>query len=201
MTKRPLSTPLKLAVDLGPLLVFFTANARAGWLKSLFGVAASVPDIVIATGAFMVATAVAMLVSWSRTGRVPPMLLFTGAVVAVFGGATLYFQDANFVKLKATLVYVTFASILLFGLATKRPYLKLVLSDAFPALTDAGWTKLTRNWALFFIALACTNEVVRRLVTDDQYVSFKVWGVTAATFLFAISQAPLLTRHAAEKGE
>ncbi len=199
MAKRPLSTPLKLAVDFGPLLVFFAANARAGWLKPLLGVAATVPDIVIGTGAFMAATGLAMLVSWLRTGRVPPMLLFTGAVVAVFGGATLYFQDAAFVKIKATLIYVTFAGILLFGLATRRPYLKLVLHDAFPALTDAGWAKLTRNWALFFVALACTNEVVRRIVTDTQYVNFKVWGVTAATLVFAFTQAPLLVRHAVDK--
>lgn len=201
MVKRPLSTPLKLAVDFGPLLVFFLANNRAGWLKSVLGIHGGVKDIVIATGGFMAATAVAMLVSWLRTGRIPPMLLLTGAIVAVFGGATLYFQDATFLKLKATLLYAMFAGILLFGLATRRPYLKLVLHDAFPALTDTGWAKLTRNWALFFVALACTNEVVRRILTDDQYVNFKVWGVTAVTFVFALSQAPLLMKHAADEGE
>ncbi len=198
MAKRTLSTPVKLAVDFGPLLVFFAANARGHWLGQLFGVGPQVKDIVIATGAFMAATALAMLVSFVVTRRIPPMLILTGTIVAIFGGATLYFQDATFLKLKATLIYAMFAGILLFGLATRRPYLKFVLHDAFPALTDEGWTKLTRNWALFFIALACTNEVVRRLLTDDQYVTFKVWGVTIATFLFAMSQAPLLMKHADE---
>ena len=198
MSTPKLSPALKLAVDLGPLLVFFGANALADRLKPLLGLDPGMKNIVVATGAFMAATAAALLLSWWKTGRVPPMLLLTGVVVAIFGGATLYFQDATWLKVKATLLYVSFAAILFLGLATRRPYLKFVLHDAFPALTDRGWAKLTRNWALFFLALAATNEVLRRILTDDQYVTFKVWGVLAATFVFMFTQAPLLTRHAAD---
>lgn len=179
--RTPLPTGLKLALDFGPLLIFFAANK--------FG------DVFIATAAFMAATVVAMAISWAKTRHVPPMLIFTGVIVMVFGGLTLWLQDATFIKLKPTLIYGMFAGILFFGLATKRSYLKLVLGEALPAMDDKGWTKLTRNWALFFVALMVANEVARQLLTTDQWVNFKVWGVTAATFVFAMAQAPLLARH------
>ena len=181
MAKAPLSTPLKLAVDFGPLLVFFAASKFGG--------------VFVATGAFMVATLVAMAVSLLKTGRVPPMLIFTGIIVMVFGGLTLWLKDKTFIQLKPTLIYVMFAAILFFGLATRRPTLKLVLHDAFPALEEAGWMKLTRNWAVFFVVLAGANEVARRLLSFDHWVDFKVWGVVAATFLFAAAQAPILAKH------
>lgn len=173
---------LKLAIDFGPLLVFFAANKFGG--------------VFTATAAFMVATLVAMSISWWKTRRISPMLIFTGVIVFVFGSLTLWLQDATFIKLKPTLIYGMFASILFFGLATGRPYLKLVLGEALPPLDDRGWVKLTRNWGLFFVVLLIANEVARQALTTDQWVNFKVWGVTAATMLFAVAQAPLLSRHA-----
>ncbi|WP_439534840.1 septation protein A [Polymorphobacter sp.] len=180
-----LSGPLKLAVDLGPLLVFFVANKYGG--------------LFVATAAFMAATAVAMAISWLKTRHIPVMLLFTGVIVAVFGGLTLWLQDETFIKLKPTLIYGTFAAILFFGLARGRSYLQLVLGDALPGLDAAGWTKLTRNWALFFLALLAANEVARQILTTDQWVSFKVWGVTVATLVFAMAQAPMMMRHGVDQ--
>ena len=180
-TRKTLPTALKLTLDFGPLLVFFVANKFGG--------------VFTATAAFMVATAIAMAISWAKTRHIPAMLVFTGVIVLVFGGMTLWLQDDTFIKLKPTLIYGMFAAILGFGLATRRPTLKLVLGDALPALTDIGWTKLTRNWALFFVALMAANEIARHALTTDQWVNFKVWGVTAATMLFALAQAPLLSRH------
>lgn len=187
LTRAPMPTALKLAIDFGPLLIFFGANKFGG--------------VFTATAAFMVATLVAMAVSWWKTRHIPPMLIFTGLIVLVFGGLTLWLQDETFIKLKPTLIYGMFAGILLFGLATKRSYLKLVMGEALPALTDAGWTKLTRNWALFFLALMGANEVARQLLTTDQWINFKVWGVTATTFAFAMAQAPLLARHGVKFGD
>ncbi|MFZ4689912.1 MAG: septation protein A [Polymorphobacter sp.] len=181
--RKKLPTALKLALDFGPLLVFFAANKFGG--------------VFTATAAFMVATLLAMGVSLWKTKHIPPMLIFTGLIVAVFGGLTLWLQDESFIKLKPTMIYGVFASILLFGMATKRPYLQLVLGEALPTLDVRGWQKLTRNWALFFIALMGANEVARQMLTTDQWVNFKVWGVTAATFLFAIAQTPLLAKHGA----
>lgn len=177
----PLPAGLKLALDFGPLLVFFAANKFGG--------------VFMATAAFMAATALAMAVSWVKTRHIPPMLIFTGVIVMVFGGLTLWLQDENFIKLKPTMIYAMFASILGFGLLTKRPYLKLVLGEALPTLTDTGWTRLTRNWALFFVALMLANEVARQTLTTDQWVNFKVWGVTVVTMLFAVAQAPLLAKY------
>ncbi len=181
LPRAPLPAGLKLALDFGPLLVFFAANKFGG--------------VFTATAAFMVATVLAMAVSWWKTRHIPPMLIFTGIIVLVFGGLTLWLQDESFIKLKPTLIYGMFASVLLFGMATGRSYLKLVLGEALPALDDAGWRKLTRNWALFFVGLMGANEVARQLLTTDQWVNFKVWGVTVATMLFALAQMPLLARH------
>ncbi len=183
-SRPPLPTALKLALDFGPLLVFFAANKFGG--------------VFTATAAFMVATGVAIAIAWIKTRHIPPMLILTSLIVLVFGGLTLWLKDDSFIKLKPTLIYGMFAAILLFGLATRRPYLKLVLGEALPALDDAGWAKLTRNWAVFFVVLMGANEVARQMLTTDQWVNFKVWGVTAATILFAIAQAPLLAKHGAK---
>lgn len=185
MTRKAPSPLVKLALDFGPLLLFFAANR--------------IYDIFVATGVFMAAIAVAIVASRLLIGKIAPMLWFTAAVVLVFGGATLWLQDENFIKLKPTILYVVFASILLFGLATQRPLLKQLLGEAFPAMDDHGWRKLTRNWALLFVGLAVANEAARALLTTDQWVDFKVWGVTAITFIFALSQAPLMQRHAVVK--
>jgi intracellular septation protein len=185
MTSKPsrkkLPTGLKLALDFGPLLVFFAANKFGG--------------VFVATGAFMAATAIAMAVSWMKTRHIPPMLILTGVIVLVFGGLTLWLQDETFIKIKPTLIYGAFASILGFGLVTRRPTLQVVLGDALPTLTDAGWAKLTRNWALFFVAMMGANEIARQVLTTDQWINFKVWGVTITTMVFAMAQAPLLARH------
>ena len=184
--RTPMPTALKLAIDFGPLLIFFAANKFGG--------------VFTATAAFMVATLVAMALSWWKTRHIPPMLIFTGLIVVVFGGLTLWLQDETFIKLKPTLIYGMFAGILLFGLATRRSYLKLVMGEALPQLDDDGWRKLTRNWALFFIALMAANEVARQVLTTDQWVNFKVWGVTSATFVFALLQVPLLKKHGLDLG-
>ena len=179
--RKQLPPALKIALDFGPLLVFFAANKWGG--------------VFVATAVFMAATALAMAVSWMKTRHIPAMLMFTGVIVLVFGGLTLWLKDETFIKLKPTLIYGMFAAILLFGLKRKRPYLKVVLGQALPNLTDEGWRRLTWNWALFFIALMGANEVARRVLTTDQWVDFKVWGITIALFVFALAQGPMMMRH------
>jgi len=181
---RPLPAAVRLALDYVPLLAFFAAFKLA--------------DIFVATAVFMVAIVIAIGVSLWRTRKVSPMQIVTGVVVLGFGGFTLWLGDPEFIKLKPTIIYAIFAAVLLFGIATGRPLLKLVLNDAFPAVDAEGWRKLTRNWALLFVGLAVANEVARRMLTTDQWVDFKVWGVTAVTFVFALAQAPILVRHAEE---
>ena len=186
-TKDEVGPIFRMALDFGPILVFFIVNAVATGPQVL--------RVLIATAAFMVATAVAMLVSKFRTGSISPMLWLSGGLVLVFGALTLYFRDDDFIKMKPTIVYAMFASILAFGLATGRPLLKALLGSAYPGLNDAGWRQLTINWAAFFVVMAIVNELVWRNNSWDFWVGFKLWGVLPATLLFAGANVPMLLRH------
>ena len=171
----------RLAIDLGPLVVFFGVNAWGG--------------IFAATIAFMIAMVAAMLISQLKYRHISPMLWFSAAMVVVLGGITVWLHDETFIKIKPTIYYSTVAALLLFGLATRRNLLKAVLGSAYPGLSDRGWQILTRNWALFFIVMACLNEAVWRTTSTDFWVGFKLWGFLPATFLFALAHVPMLVRH------
>lgn len=173
----------RLALDLGPLIIFFAAYWFTG--KNVF----------VATGIFMAATALAMIVSVMKTGKVSAMLLFSGLMVLGFGGLTLWLHDESFIKIKPTLYYVMVSGILFFGLWTGRPTLKLVLGHAYPGLTERGWALLSRNWGIFFILLAISNELVWRTTSTSFWLGYKLWGALPATLVFAMSQLPMLTRH------
>lgn len=171
---------LKLLVEVGPLVVFFVMNARAG--------------IFWGTGAFMVAIVISLIASRILFGRVPVMPLVTGVFVLVFGGLTLWLQDEQFIKIKPTLVNALFAGALFTGLLAGRSLLKIVFGEVF-RLTDEGWRKLTFRWACFFTFLAVLNEVVWRSFSTDVWVSFKVFGIMPLTMIFAIAQMGLLKQH------
>lgn len=184
---RELSPGLRMAVDFGPLATFFLVNTLADGPKLL--------KVMMATTAFMVATAIAMIVSRVKAGRISPMLWISGALVLFFGGLTLWFRDDTFIKMKPTIVYMMFAIILGFGLATGRPLLKLLLESAYPGLDETGWRKLTINWTLFFVFMAFLNEAVWRTQTWDFWVGFKFWGAIPLTLLFAMINIPMLMKH------
>ena len=204
MSDRPQLNPwLKLALDLGPLLLFFFANAKPTlfepWLAPLIPDAVQTGEragIFVATAVFMVAIVVALLVSYGLTRRLPVMALVSAVIVVVFGGATLVFQNETFIKLKPTIIYLLFAGTLFGGLIFRKPLLAMVFDQVFH-LTDEGWRKLTVRWALFFLVLAVLNELVWRTQSTDTWVTFKVFGVMPLTFIFAALQYPLLTRHEA----
>jgi len=174
----------KLAIELGPLLVFFAGNAIAG--------------IYAGTGAFMVATVISLVVARLRYHKVPVMPLVSGAIVLVFGGLTLYLQDETFIKLKPTIIYLLFAGTLFGGIAFGKNLLAMVFDQMFH-LTAEGWRKLTVRWALFFLLLAVLNEIVWRTQSTDTWVAFKVFGVMPLTFVFAALQYPLLTKYDASE--
>lgn len=174
---------IKLLIDLGPLLAFFIAYGRAG--------------IYWATGVLMLATIAALAASWRLLGRITAVPLVTAILVVVFGGLTFYLDDPSFIKLKPTIINLLFAGLLLAGLATGRPLLKLLLGDAL-RLTEEGWRRLSVRWAFFFFALAILNEIVWRNFTESTWVNFKVFGIVPLTILFAMAQIGLIKRYEAK---
>jgi intracellular septation protein len=180
-TRRELSGWLKLAVDLGPLLVFFVAYNRF--------------DIFVATAAFMAATALAMAVSFAVSRHVSAMAWVSALLVGVFGGLTLWLQDETFIKMKPTVIFAMIGIVLGFAAFTGRNYLRLLLGSAMTGLSDAGWSILQTRWSLFFLVLAAVNETLWRSFSTDIWIHFKVWGDTLLTVLFALAQVPLLRRH------
>ena len=185
--QRRASPAAKLAIDLGPLLVFFLVNG--------FAPVPSMLRIFSATGAFMIAMFVAMLLSQIKYRHISPMLWFSGVMVLVLGGITLWLHDETFIKIKPTIYYTTVAALLLFGLYTGRNLLKAVLGTAYPGLSERGWQLLTRNWAIFFIVMALVNEAVWRTTSTEFWIGFKLWGFLPATFIFALANVPMLMRH------
>ena len=171
----------RLMIDLGPLVVFFAVNA---WL-----------GIFAATGAFMAAITAAMLISKLKYRHISPLLWFSAVTVLLLGGLTLWLHNETFIKIKPTIYYLLVASLLAFGLATRRNLLKMVLGTAYPGLSERGWQLLSRNWAVFFAVMAVVNELVWRNSSTSFWVGFKLWGFLPATFIFAIANVPMLMRH------
>lgn len=179
-TKPKISLGLKMALEMGPLALFFAGNSYGG--------------IYVATVVFMVATIVALGLMWVLARKIAVMPLVSAVVVMVFGTLTLVLQDDHFIKMKPTMVNALFGVLLLGGLLFRKPLLPYVL-DGMVKLTDEGWRILSIRWGVFFLVMAVLNEVVWRSVSTDTWVNFKTFGYLPLTFIFAMSQAPLMTRY------
>ncbi|WP_119677406.1 septation protein A [Indioceanicola profundi] len=175
-----MSPILRLALEAGPLAVFFVTN-------NLYG-------LMTGTGAFMVATTLALAMSWQLERRLPVMPLVGCFFVLLFGGLTLWLDDELFIKIKPTAVNLLFAAALFTGLAMKRNLMKIVMGTVME-MDDAGWRILTVRWAWFFVLLAILNEVVWRSFSTDVWVNFKVFGIMPLTLLFSAFQVPVIMRH------
>lgn len=172
---------LSLALDFGPLLVFFLAYRFAG--------------VITGTAAFMIAISLAVLISKVKLGRVSLMLWLSAVLVVFFGALTIYFHDQRFIQIKPTIIYAFFAVMLFGGLLRGKPLLKYMLEAAYDGLSQEGWMKLSRNWALFFVAMAIANEIMRAALSFDMWLTVKVYGVTIVSFLFAAANIPMLMKY------
>ena len=178
--QRQISGVLKALLEFGPLVAFFAAYK--------FG------DIFVATIVIMITTPIALAIQWFITRKLSVMPIVTLVLIAVFGGLTLYLKDPSFIQIKVTIINGLFAAILLGGWLVKRPLLKFVFGEAMN-LDPVGWLKLTLNWGLFFLAIAVANEFIRHYVSMDTWVNYKTFGIVPLTFVFALSQVPLMQRH------
>ena len=172
---------LSLALDYGPLVVWFAATRFGG--------------VFAGTAAFMVAILVAVIVSKWRLGRVSPMLWLSAVLVIGFGALTLWLRDPRFIQIKPTAIYLLLSSLLFGGLLMGRPLLKYLLEAGFQGLSERGWILLSRNWALFFLAMAGLNEVLRAQLSFDTWLTVKVWGVSLLSVAFGMANLPMLMRH------
>jgi intracellular septation protein len=192
---------LKFGVEMGPLILFFFANARPKLFEP--AVASLLPQSMLsgptaglftATFVLIPAVAVALAVSFVATRRLPAVPLMTAVLVLVFGGLTLYLQDATFIKMKPTVLYAAFGVALIGGLAMNKPLLPVIFDSAM-ALTERGWRLLALRWGGFFFALAFLNEIVWRTQSNDTWVAFKFPGILILILLFSVAQVPLILRY------
>tara|TARA_R110000824_G_scaffold150569_1_gene321235 strand:- start:1513 stop:2151 length:639 start_codon:yes stop_codon:yes gene_type:complete len=180
---------LSFALDFGPLLIFF--------LVYKFGAPEGNPitSAIYGTVAFMVAIVIAMGVSKWKLGKISPMMWMSAILILGFGALTVYFADPRFIQHKPTIIYAGFALILFGGLLRGKAMLKSLLQAAFEGLNDRGWLKLSRNWGIFFAAMAALNELMVATLSFDWWLTIKVWGVPAVSFLFAMANIPMLMKH------
>ncbi len=188
---------LNFAIDFGPLLIFFVVYKLSASGEGAF---AATTAAIKGTLAFMVAIIAAMSISKWKLGKISPMLWMSGVLVIGFGALTIWFHDERFIVMKPTIIYAAFAAILLGGYALGRPMLKYLLQSALDGLSERGWLLLSRNWGLFFAALGVANHVMYVLIQSnrmsfDLWLTIKVWGVTALSFLFTLSQLPVMMKH------
>lgn len=185
--KRTASGWANFAIDFGPLLAFFVGF-------KVFG-------IFFGTAIFMAAIVVAIIAGLIIFRRVSQMLWLSAFLIIGFGGLTLYLHDPTFIQVKPTVIYVGLGGLLIGGVLLGKPLLKPLLGYAFPGLRESGWLILSRNWGLYFLGLAIANEIMRRTLSFDTWLTVKVWGVTALSLLFGIANMPMLLKHGLEAEE
>ena len=173
----------KLFIDEGPSAVFFLIYTK-GELKSSI-----LP--------FIIATIIAVIFSYIIEKKIPIMPTVGAAIILIFGGLTIYFDNEIFFKMKPTIINVLFACILYGGEILKKPLLKLLLGGTLK-LQNEGWSILTKRWVSFFIALAILNEIVWRTQSTDLWVNFKVFGILPITFIFTMTQFSLIKKYQIE---
>ena len=193
MSEKTYDPKVKAALEYGPLLGFMLGY---WWFKDLsFMVGGhTYSGFIAVTGVFVLVFAASIRGLWRLTGKLSAMQVFTLVVVLFMGGLSIWFNDEQFFKMKPTIIYLFFAMVLGVGLMQGKSFLRLVLQEALP-MQDEGWMILTRRIAVFFAALAVTNEVVWRNFSTESWVWFKVFGLTIAMFAFLLTQARVFSKY------
>ncbi|MAM25838.1 MAG: intracellular septation protein A [Rhodobacteraceae bacterium] len=190
---------LRSALEYGPVLLFFLAYLRLKDRQFLIG-GTEYDGFIVVTAAFIPLLVAATGLLWMLTGRISRMQVATVVLVVIFGGLSVWLNDDRFFKMKPTMIYLLFGGILAVGLMRGQSYLKYVMEEMVP-LQDAGWLILTRRLMLCFFGLAVANEIVWRSFPTETWVYFKTFGLTAAVFVFFMSQGRLFQTYGTDKTE
>lgn len=196
MTPRKINPYVKLALELGPIVLFF---AGFRFLKdgTYHILGRDYSGFILMTAIFVGVIVLCSAILWKLTGHLSKMQLMTLVLVLVMGSLSVYLNDERFIKMKPTLLYLAFGSVLGVGLLRGQSYLKLVMEEALP-LQPEGWMILTRRLCAFFFGLAIANEVIWRFFSTEIWVDFKTFGLTAALFLFFMAQSKVIERYSVE---
>jgi len=174
---------VKFVTDFGPLVVFF------------FFYYNSDKNLKIAIPPFIMATLISLFVVWVIEKKIPMVPLVSGILITLFGGLTIYFDNAIFLYIKPTIINVLFGLALLLGkFFTDEPILKKMMGKSL-SLTSQGWNLLNKRWIYFFFGIAILNECVWRTQSEEFWVNFKVWGLLPITFIFTAFQVPLISKY------
>ncbi len=197
MADKKLHPGVKLALELGPIALFF-----AGYVKlkdEVFTIGgAEYGGFIVVTALFIPLMILTTGILWWLSGKLSKMQIATLVLVVLFGGLSVWLNDERFFKMKPTMIYILFGGLLGVGLLRGQSYLRVVMEEALP-LQPEGWMILTRRLCAFFFGLALANEAVWRLMSTEAWVNFKTFGLTAALFLFFMTQGGVLSRYGIEE--
>ena len=200
MKEKEVNKPFsKLALELGPLIIFFVSYYNAPIPESMVKDSgqADVFKIIFATKIFVPTILIALFLGWWQTRQLAKMPLITAILVVVFGGLTIWLNNPVFIKMKPTVIYLIFAAVLGYGIIKRKAYLKYLMGSAI-LLTEEGWMKLSKRFSVLFILLAIGNEIVWRTFPQDFWVNFKTFGLHVILLVFMISQVKLLSTYSSD---
>jgi len=199
MHETPAPKWAKPALEYGPILAFFVAYL---WLKDdVFEIGGRDYDgFIVVTAGFIPVFLLSMAALWRLTGHLSRMQAVTAVLIVVFGGLSVWFNDPRFFKMKPTMIYLLFGGVLGLGLMRGQSWLQVVMEGMMP-LSHEGWMILTRRLMLFFFGLAVLNEAVWRTQSEEIWVYFKTFGLTAAIFVFFMTQGRLFQEHGPQDGD
>ncbi|MBO9401238.1 inner membrane-spanning protein YciB [Shimia sp. R9_3] len=197
MAEKKINPVLKMVLEMGPIVAFFVAYLRMR--DQTFTVGGTNYDgFILATAGFIPLLTLTTVILWRLTGKISKMQIATLVLVVVFGGLSVWLNDERFFKIKPTMIYLLFGGILGFGLLRGQSYLKVVMEEMMP-LKEEGWMLLTKRLTYFFFGLAALNEIIWRTQTTDTWVYFKTFGLTAAVFVFFMTQGKIFQDYAIEE--
>ena len=198
MEKKEENSLTKSILEFVPLIAFFLAYYYFPNSNNLTGEDLSVEKIIFATKVFVPILLIASLLNYLILGTISKMSVITAVLVIFFGALTIWFKDPTFIKMKPTIIYLSFAAVLIIGLMRKRSLLQTLMGSTL-ALEEEGWMLLTKRIIIFFISLAFLNELVWRYFGQDQWVNFKTFGMPFLSLLFFAFQYKLFQKYLIDK--